>query len=81
MWPSSFSLENYRAVIQSNKIMRFMFNSLVVAGVSSISRVVTGSLAAYSFAFFEYKGKNILFGLVVGTMIIPAETGDFSDRF
>lgn len=71
--PSKFSLSNYIAVIKSTKIMRFMFNSLVVALVSSVSRVVTASLAAYSFAFFEYKGKNLLFGLVVGTMIIPAE--------
>lgn len=31
------------------------------------------SLAAFSFAFFEYRGKNILFLLVIGSMIIPAD--------
>lgn len=50
-----------------------MWNSLVMAGVSSIVRVIIASLAAFSFSFFEYRGKNVLFALVVGSMIIPAD--------
>lgn len=66
-------LENYKIVFQHTKILRFMWNSLVMAGVSSIARVIIASLAAFSFSFFNYKGKNALFALVVGSMIIPAD--------
>lgn len=73
-FPNSFRyLENYKIVFDQTRILRFMFNSLVVAFVSSVVRVVTASLAAFSFAFFDYKGKRLLFALVVGSMIIPAD--------
>ena len=72
-FPNSFRyLENYKIVFDQTRILRFMFNSLVVL-VSSVVRVVTASLAAFSFAFFDYKGKRFLFALVVGSMIIPAD--------
>lgn len=72
--PSTFGyLENYKIVFEKTQIFRFMFNSFIMAFVSSIVRIIVASLGAYSFAFFEYKGKNLLFGLVVGSMIIPAD--------
>lgn len=73
-FPNSFkNLENYKTVFRQTRIFRFMFNSFVVAFASSIVRVITASLAAFSFAFFDYKGKKLLFALVVGSMIIPAD--------
>ena len=72
--PSTFGyLENYVVVFTQTKVFRFMLNSFIVAFVSSIARIVTASLAAFSFAFFEFRGKNILFCLVIGSMIIPAD--------
>lgn len=71
--PKRWSLYNYREVISGQNLMRYMFNSLVVALISSLARVITSCLAAYSFAFFEYRGKNLLFALVLGSMIIPPE--------
>ena len=73
LWPDGFYLGNYIAVITQTKIFRFMLNSFIVAFVSSLARVVTSCLAAYSFTFFNFRGKNILFLLVLGTMIVPAE--------
>ena len=72
--PNSFRYtENYRIVFERTPVLRFMFNSFVVAFVSSIVRIVTASLAAFSFAFFEYKGKRFLFALVTLSMVIPAD--------
>ena len=73
IFPEKMEHRNYVTVIRSSKILRFMLNSLVVSLVSSISRVITASMAAYAFTFFEFKGKKILFAMVVGSMIIPAE--------
>ncbi|MDL2301749.1 carbohydrate ABC transporter permease [Lachnospiraceae bacterium OttesenSCG-928-D06] len=66
-------IENFIIVFTQTKVFRFMLNSLIMAGVSSIVRIIVSSLAAFSFAFFEYRFKNILFLLVVGSMIIPAD--------
>lgn len=71
--PNYLYLVNYIKAVTRTDIFRFMFNSLVVALVSSIIRMVTASFAAYSFAFFEYPGKKLLFYLTIGTMIIPAD--------
>ncbi len=71
--PEKWSFDNYGAVIKSQNLLRYMFNSLFVALISSFSRVVTACLAAYSFAFFQYKGKNFLFAMVLASMIIPPE--------
>ena len=40
----------------------------------TIGQVITSSLAAYAFAFYEFKYKKLLFLLVLSTMMIPAET-------
>ena len=73
-FPSKLAyLENYKIVFMHTRILRFMWNSLVMAGISSIVRVIIASLAAFSFSFFEYRGKKLLFALVVGSMIIPAD--------
>ncbi len=71
--PNKLYLGNYIAVITQTKIFRYMLNSFIVAFVSSLCRVVTSCLAAYSFTFFNFRGKNILFLLVLGSMIVPAE--------
>lgn len=71
--PNYIYLVNYMKAITKTDIFRFMFNSLIVAFVSSIVRMVTSSCAAYSFAFFQYPGKKLLFYLTIGTMIIPAD--------
>lgn len=71
--PAAIDFSNYIAIIRDTEIFRFMGNSLIVALTSSIARVLTASLAAYAFTFFEFPGKRLLFGMVVATMIIPAE--------
>jgi sn-glycerol 3-phosphate transport system permease protein len=73
LWPNEFYLGNYIAIITKTKIFRYMLNSFIVAFFSSIARVLTSSLAAYAFSFMEFRGKNLLFWLVLGSMIVPAE--------
>lgn len=66
-------VENYQIVFRQTRVFRFMLNSFIMAFVSSGVRILVASLAAFSFAFFEYRGKNLLFYFVVGSMIIPAD--------
>ncbi|MGL4798593.1 MAG: carbohydrate ABC transporter permease [Cellulosilyticaceae bacterium] len=71
--PKELYLGNYITAITQTDMFRFMINSFIVAFVSSVVRIITSSLAAYGFAFFEFRGKSVLFFFVVASMIIPAD--------
>ncbi|MBS6007559.1 MAG: carbohydrate ABC transporter permease [Clostridium baratii] len=72
--PSKITFENFKAALNTVPLFRFIINSFVVSIVVTIGQVVTASLAAYAFAFYEFKGKSIMFLMVLSTMMIPAET-------
>lgn len=72
-FPKVWTLENYDTVMKTTTIGRFMLNSLILAGGSSIIRIITASLAAFAFSFFRFKGKNVLFMLCLGTVMIPSD--------
>lgn len=71
--PRSVNLDHYKSAISATTLGRYMLNSLVLAGVSSIVRIITASMAAYAFAFYEFKGKNFIFAIVMGTVMIPGD--------
>ena len=73
LFPSGFYLDNFIQALKMTQIPRFLVNSLFVSLVCSVMRRMIASMAAYAFAFFEFKGKNILFYLVLGTMLIPGD--------
>lgn len=73
LFPSTLYLDNYKTVFTSTPILQFMWNSLLIALIGTIGRLVTSSLAAYSFAFFEFKGKHFWFLIILGTMMIPGD--------
>lgn len=50
---------------------RYFLNSLVVAGATAVGSTVTAVLAAYAFARMRFPGRDMLFFLVLGTMMIP----------
>ena len=59
--------------METTTIGRFMLNSLILAGASSVIRLITASFAAFAFAFYEFKGRNLLFMLCLGTVMIPSD--------
>lgn len=73
LFPGSMYLENYITALTKSQIPRFLINSLIISLVCSIVRIITASLAGYGFAFMNFKGKNLLFYLVLGTMLIPGD--------
>lgn len=73
LFPSSFYLGNFTEAISGFPIIRFILNSFIVSTAIMISQVITSSLAAYAFAFLNFRGKTLLFGLFLSTMMIPWE--------
>ena len=72
--PSPFILSNYTYVLTHLPLLRYTFNSLLVCAIVIVFQTFIGSLAAYSFSFFKYRGQKFLFTAVLSTMMIPGET-------
>ncbi len=50
-----------------------LFTTFIMAGCITIGQIITCSLAAFAFSFLEFKGKGILFMVVMATMMVPGE--------
>ena len=74
-WPSSFTLDNY---VKLNKygagIMRYVYNSTMVALVTVIGTILLSTLAGYGFSRFHFRGKNVLFIMVLAALMIPFQS-------
>lgn len=73
-WFGDYFQENWARIVEID-FFRFFINSVIVAVSSAFLAVMTSSMAGYAFAKYEFKGKNIMFGTVLGTMMIPGQLG------
>ncbi|MDX6314141.1 MAG: pectin-derived oligosaccharide transport system permease protein [Streptomyces sp.] len=75
LWPKHFHPQNYAKGWSGsgNSFSLYLTNSLIVTIGAVIGNVVSCSLAAYAFARFEFRGKRIWFGLMLGTMMLPMQ--------
>ncbi len=71
--PRRIHFDNYKIALSSTPLLRYMLNSLIIAGVSSLMRLVTASTAAFAFSFLHFKGKNVIFILFMATIMVPAD--------
>lgn len=71
--PRRIHFDNYKIALSTTPLLRYMWNSLVIAGVSSMIRVLTASMAAFAFAFMAFRGKNVIFMLFMSTIMVPAD--------
>lgn len=76
--PKSIYWENYRKALagpdNSFMYVRNILNSLIISGAVALSSVVMASAAGYGLAKFRFRGRNIVFMGIMGTMMIPFET-------
>lgn len=68
------SLDNYAAAFARAPIATFIFNSVLVTSVTVFLALILGSLAAFAFTFLNWRGRDVLFSVILATLIIPFET-------
>lgn len=71
--PVSPQWVNYVTVMTTVPFARWIGNSLWVVALSTAGVVLTSSLVAYSFARFKYRGRETIFIITLGTMMLPAQ--------
>jgi len=66
-------LENYRTAVTKEPTLRAILNSCIMAGGETLAVVLTSIFTAYPFARLRFRGRDALFLLVLGTMMIPSQ--------
>lgn len=70
--PKTWTLQNFQAAWATGNFPRLFANSMVVAFAATILNLLFDSMAAFAFARMRFPGKDLLFGLVLATMMLPA---------
>lgn len=69
--PAFPQLQNYVRVTEVVDLARAYFNSLVVTALTVAGILFTSSLAGFAFAKYEFPGRDVLFAMILATMMIP----------
>lgn len=68
-----FSLQNFAILLDSRHIIRWSINSLLIALFVTISQTIFNSLAAFGFSAGNFRGKETLFLILLGAMMVPSQ--------
>ena len=80
MFPNNWTIENFVNAWESTEWLRMFFNSVFIALTTTILHLLFCSMAAFAFAWLKFPFKNIIFMLVLATMIVPQQV-DLIPRF
>ena len=72
-WPTTFAWENYYNAFVGNDFMSYFINTIVVGVSSTLIGVIVTILAAFAFAKLNFIGKDLIFTLLLATMMVPGE--------
>lgn len=72
-FPATLSFHNYVRALEDTLLLRLMLNSLVVSAVGAVLRMMVAILAAFAVALLRFRGRNLLFFILLGTMMLPAD--------
>jgi len=65
--------ENYVTVFTKHNFLRYTFNSVFVSFMAAAGQVITCSLAGFAFARMSFRGRDVLFGALLATSMVPVE--------
>jgi len=72
LWPGKISLDSYKFFFDySEYSYRWLFNSLIVATSVMVSNVLFATLAGYAFSKIRFRGRSVLFSIMLCAMMIP----------
>ena len=72
-WPQQIMFSNYAQAFEDGNLWQLFKNTAYVGVVSTILSLVITILSAFAFARLEFKGKDLMFGALLATMMIPGE--------
>jgi multiple sugar transport system permease protein len=73
VWPHPFQWANFREIFRQAPLLRYAANTFVYAGLSTLGVVLSSVPVAYALARLRWRGRNLAFVLVLGTMCLPQQ--------
>ena len=70
-WPEAPTLDNYRQLFSEESFPRYFLNSVLVAVFVTVGNLIFCSMVGYALAKLAFRGKKLVFGLVMGTLLLP----------
>lgn len=71
--PSVWQFENFGKVVKAMNFVKLYINTLSMIALRVLCACLTATIAGYAFARLEFKGKNLMFGIVLIQMMIPVQ--------
>jgi len=71
IWPSPAQWQNYLEVWQIQPLTQYFINTIFITVLAMAGEITTCALVAYGFARFRFPGRNVLFTVMLGTMMLP----------
>jgi multiple sugar transport system permease protein len=69
--PRPLVWENFSRALSAGYFLRYLQNTLFVTVLGTIGQVLTASMAAFGFARLRFPGRNVLFAIMLATMMLP----------
>jgi multiple sugar transport system permease protein len=69
--PKTFTFDNYISVWQEAPMAMWLFNTVLVTLLATVAVTISSAMVAWGFSYFRFRGRNLLFGVVLGTMMLP----------
>jgi alpha-glucoside transport system permease protein len=73
--PSQLTFQNYRNLFDNNTIVDAFFNTIYITVPATLLVVLVASLAGYAFAWMDFWGRDWLFLIVIGLLVVPVQVG------
>jgi multiple sugar transport system permease protein len=71
--PDPITLQNYKTIFDKIPFLTFTFNSIKISVLCTLGQLISCSLAGYAFARMKFKGKTVIYYIVLATMMIPSQ--------
>lgn len=73
LWPSSLEWQNYVDLFSQQPFLLYMWNSFYTAALVTIGTIIFSAIAGYAYAKMQFKGRNVLFMIILSGMMMPVE--------
>ena len=77
-WPDPFVWSNFSTVFDQVPLARYTWNTFLYAGLSTVGVLISSIPVAYAFSRLEWRGRNVVFLLVLSTLMLPTQVTSVS---
>ena len=70
--PSKLSFENYKMTMKAMDYWKALKDSVIISGLPTLCQVISCSIVGYGLARYDFKGKKLIFGLIIFAFVLPS---------